>query len=205
MTNTPFALDRENVADPEDLSALPPPDPAQSCEEAVPPDHSDSIGEDVPPATPVDMGALETQLAALASEVSSLRDLFNRRLLEDKAKNALHQSLQEQSQAISDVLTQRAFSDLFKELLLCIDALSDDDLTLEVAHGTSEDLLEVFRRRGITQIPAESSFDSSVHECVATEPSDTVPAGVIARVVRPGYMLGERVLRPTQVILTAAP
>lgn len=42
-------------------------------------------------------------------------------------------------------------------------------------------------------------FDANLHEAVAEEPADGVAAGAISRVLRPGYRLGERVLRYAKV------
>ncbi|MDA1052728.1 MAG: nucleotide exchange factor GrpE [Planctomycetota bacterium] len=49
-------------------------------------------------------------------------------------------------------------------------------------------------------------FDPNVHEAIAQEPSEEVPAGSITREVRVGYRLHDRVLRPSQVMVsTGAP
>jgi molecular chaperone GrpE len=48
-------------------------------------------------------------------------------------------------------------------------------------------------------------FDPRQHEAVMTEPHLDMPEGTIVHVVRPGYTLGERVIRPAQVIVAAAP
>jgi len=48
-------------------------------------------------------------------------------------------------------------------------------------------------------------FDPGVHEAMAAEVSDDVPAGTVAREVRRGWRLGDEVLRPAQVVVAAAP
>ena len=43
-------------------------------------------------------------------------------------------------------------------------------------------------------------FDPARHEAVATvAASDAAPAGTIAGIVKPGYLIGDDVLRPAQV------
>jgi len=146
--------------------------------------------------------SVESRLDSLAAEVAGLRDLFTRRLLDDKARNALYQASQDQSKAITDILTQRAFADLFKEMLLALDALQRDDLTLEVAHGVAEEILESFRRRGVVEIVASGAIDLATQELVGTCAADlNHPVGNVAAVVRRGYILADRVLRPAQVIV----
>ncbi|MGB0651915.1 MAG: nucleotide exchange factor GrpE [Thermoplasmatota archaeon] len=48
------------------------------------------------------------------------------------------------------------------------------------------------------------AFDTGLHEAVGEEPAtDDVAAGHVLRVVKPGYKLGDRVLRYAQVIVAA--
>ncbi len=48
-------------------------------------------------------------------------------------------------------------------------------------------------------------FDPHLHEAIMTEHRADVPAGTVTQVSRPGYTLGERVIRPAQVVVAAAP
>jgi molecular chaperone GrpE len=55
---------------------------------------------------------------------------------------------------------------------------------------------------GIETIPAEGKeFDPRLHEAVGSAPSPGVPEGHVLLVARPGYRKGDRVLRPTQVLV----
>jgi molecular chaperone GrpE len=59
---------------------------------------------------------------------------------------------------------------------------------------------------GVRQIgtPGEA-FDPRWHEAITTEARADVPEGTILRVAQPGYVLGERVIRPAQVSVARAP
>ncbi|HLJ36161.1 MAG TPA: nucleotide exchange factor GrpE [Ktedonobacteraceae bacterium] len=48
-------------------------------------------------------------------------------------------------------------------------------------------------------------FDPRWHEAVTLETRSDVPEGTILTVTQPGYALGERVLRPAQVIVSSTP
>lgn len=62
---------------------------------------------------------------------------------------------------------------------------------------------EVLRRHGIQRVEAEGqSFDANQHEAVMQQPSAEVPANTVLRVLEPGYMIHERVLRPARVIVS---
>ena len=48
-------------------------------------------------------------------------------------------------------------------------------------------------------------FDPHQEEAVANEPSATHPAEAVTRVVRPGYSLDGRLIRPAQVVVSSGP
>ncbi len=53
---------------------------------------------------------------------------------------------------------------------------------------------------GLTRMdPLGQPFDANLHEAVTEEKSDEHESGTVIEVLRPGYMLGERVLRPASV------
>jgi len=59
---------------------------------------------------------------------------------------------------------------------------------------------------GVTRInPLGDAFDPSRHEAVATMPAGDTPEGQIVGVVRPGYLLGDEVLRPAMVAVAGTP
>ncbi len=59
---------------------------------------------------------------------------------------------------------------------------------------------------GVRRIGAPGEpFDPRWHEAITTEVRADVPEGTILRVTQPGYVLGERVIRPAQVVVARAP
>jgi molecular chaperone GrpE len=63
----------------------------------------------------------------------------------------------------------------------------------------------VLERHGLAEIPsADREFDPNLHEAVGVEPTNTVPPGRVVRVMARGYYLGERVLRPSRVVVSGA-
>ncbi len=66
-------------------------------------------------------------------------------------------------------------------------------------------LIAALREAGAAPIESVGHpFDPTVHEAVATMPSDEFVPGIIAREVRRGWRIGDEVLRPAQVVVTAA-
>ncbi len=60
-------------------------------------------------------------------------------------------------------------------------------------------LQTLLEREGVTAIDATGEFDPNLHEAVSLEPSDEVESGNIIGEVRRGYLLRDRVLRPSIV------
>ena len=50
-----------------------------------------------------------------------------------------------------------------------------------------------------------TKFDPKVHDAMAQEASDTFEEGQIIRVMRKGYKMGERLVRPANVVVAQAP
>ena len=68
---------------------------------------------------------------------------------------------------------------------------------IELIHKKLQSILE---SEGVTRIEAEGQlFDPNFHEAISHEPSETVESGHVISVVQNGYMVGERVVRPTLV------
>jgi molecular chaperone GrpE len=65
---------------------------------------------------------------------------------------------------------------------------------------TERELLKALEKNGVRQFtPHGEKFDPNLHQAMYEVPDPSVPAGSIVQVMQPGYMLGERVLRPALV------
>jgi len=106
---------------------------------------------------------------------------------------------------------QRAKSGLVSELLPALDNLEraldsaspDDGLAggVKLVHS---DLISVLARNGVEPFdPKGEKFDPTNHEAISTRPDETAGAGVVLDVVEKGYRLGESVLRPARVVVSA--
>jgi molecular chaperone GrpE len=64
----------------------------------------------------------------------------------------------------------------------------------------------VLTHEGVERIGAPGDqFDPERHEAIAVHPSDEVPDRTIVAVQRSGYAIGDRVIRPAQVVVARAP
>lgn len=67
----------------------------------------------------------------------------------------------------------------------------------------NKQLGEFLSSQNVTEIATEDGgeFDPNVHEALSQEVSEDIEEGKIIRVVRKGYRIGERLLRPANVIV----
>jgi molecular chaperone GrpE len=66
-----------------------------------------------------------------------------------------------------------------------------------------EQMEAILDRQGATRVGAPGDqFDPDLHEAVAVRSADDVPDRTILDVARSGYRLGDRVLRPAQVVVS---
>jgi molecular chaperone GrpE len=64
----------------------------------------------------------------------------------------------------------------------------------------------VLARHGVERIEAEDApFDPERHEAVGVRRTDEAPPDTVVEVARAGYRVGDRVLRPAQVIVSRRP
>jgi len=66
-------------------------------------------------------------------------------------------------------------------------------------------LNDFLENQGASIVKAEGVFDPTLHEAVSEEESADLEPGTIIRVMRRGFMLNDRLLRPATVVVAKAP
>jgi molecular chaperone GrpE len=62
---------------------------------------------------------------------------------------------------------------------------------------------DTLAKYGVREIPAEGElFDPNFHEAISQMPSDQHPAGTVAQVATIGFQMHDRVIRPSQVVVS---
>jgi molecular chaperone GrpE len=71
---------------------------------------------------------------------------------------------------------------------------------IEGVELTERELIKALEKNGVRRFePKGEKFDPNVHQAMFEVPNASVPAGSVVEVVAPGYMIGERMLRPAMV------
>ena len=79
-----------------------------------------------------------------------------------------------------------------------------DDLRAFAAANVVEELMPVLDNLGFA-LAAAKTIDPNLHEAMSQQPSDAVEEGKVLQVIRVGYTLNGRLLRPASVIVSGGP
>jgi len=153
------------------------------------------------PATP------EERAAALEAELVEAQDKLLRALAE--TENVRRRAQRERADAEKYGFAKFA-SDLLSvadNLRRALDSLPEseakDDRTRSLLAGveaTERELLAAFERHGLKRIdPKGEKFDHNFHQAVFEVENADQPAGTVAQVLQPGYVVHDRLLRPAMV------
>ena len=113
---------------------------------------------------------------------------------------------------VSD-LRKYANQALLRDLLGVVDNLeralassrenSEPESLTEGVDMTLKELLKIFDQFGVKSIEAlQQPFDPTLHEAVMQEPSDAVPPNTVIKELQKGYLLRDRLLRPSMVVVS---
>ncbi|MDA0836552.1 MAG: nucleotide exchange factor GrpE [Planctomycetota bacterium] len=161
--------------------------------------------EDETPATP-------EELMELRQKAAERDDYLN----EFQRARADYQNLHRRTQRDRATFRQQGIEDICQEMFLALDQL---DLAIQSAESSKEvDALvqgitmvrttfqSVLQRFNIENIlTQDQQFDPNLHEAVSTVNSPDLPDLTILAEVRKGYRMGDRILRPSQVMVSKRP
>jgi molecular chaperone GrpE len=147
--------------------------------------------------------------AVLAAEAAEYKDKFLRTLAEmENLRRRTEREVADArqygiSQFARDVVAvadnmQRALQALDDEIREKADA--GVKALLDGVELTERELIKALEKHGVQKIePQGQKFDPHRHQAMFEVPDETVPTGTVVQVVQPGYLIGERVLRPALV------
>jgi len=154
-------------------------------------------------AEPETVETEEKDTEKLANELADLNQRFLR--VAADFENYKRRTVQEK-----DDLIKYSNAKIMGELLPVLDAFqlalqnpSDHPEAQSVLKGVEmlyRQILQVLEKAGMSKIEAKGHpFDPKLHEAIMQVEDDSVPEDTVVEELRAGYMLNERVIRPTMV------
>ncbi|MBQ6877554.1 MAG: nucleotide exchange factor GrpE [Oscillospiraceae bacterium] len=151
----------------------------------------------------------KTELEKLSEELENLQKAKDE--LYDKYLRTLaeYDNFRKRSQREKDAIYGDATVDTVKKLLPVLDnferALNYECKDEEFKKGIAliqNTLKEVFENIGVTEIPSlDEQFDPNLHEAVMHIDNPAYGENIVTDVYRKGYMLGDKVIRHTMVVV----
>lgn len=177
------------------------PQQQECCDYGKPEPAQQEYGEAVDESNPAEASAATDELSKwreLAMRTAAEYDNYRKRCVKDREE-----------------FTRYATRSLLEELLPVVDnfemgmQMAGQDTGSMIYIGMSmvqKQLQDFLNAQGVEPISAEvgQMFDHNIHEAIQSEPSDQ-PEGTIVRIIRRGYMLKGRLLRPVNVVTACAP
>lgn len=144
---------------------------------------------------------LREKVDYISNKVDDIESLIARRLVEDKAKNALINELTNYLLYRQELDKGVAFSKIILDIVKVTDRLKEGEPTEEFNTSVYEELFEVLSRYGLKQITTYEILDPKIHEVVSVEEHSNIENDAIIKVVQQGYMIEKKILRPSKVII----
>lgn len=145
----------------------------------------------------------------VAGEIAALRDLFQRRLMDDRDKRRLYDQLSDQVALARSDLERKFVAPIARELVLMLDGIDAarraGTEASDVVRSVCDEVGEILSRRLIEPFEALAQpFDPRWHEAVGQVDAGPQAAGRVVEEVRGGWRFGPELLRPARVVLGAA-
>lgn len=154
------------------------------------------------------------EIAALQAENADLKDRMLRAMAD--AENTRRRAERDKTDASQYAVTRFArdilsVADNLKRALEHYPAEARAATTpqvkavIEGVEATERHLIATLERHGVKPIDTSSGrFDPNLHQAIAQVPGEGRPAGAIVNVVEPGYVIADRLLRPSMVTVARA-
>ena len=149
----------------------------------------------------------ETQEQGTLTRLQAERDDFESKLLRVSAD---YQNFAKRAQQNINAAVEQKLMDVARGLVTVMDHFdlalvgqSEGDAAgvLQGVTMVHSELMATLNRYGIERVDVEpgTEFDPNRHEALMRQPSDTIASNHVTMQMQPGYMLGQKVIRPAQV------
>jgi molecular chaperone GrpE len=161
-------------------------------------------------AQAADASSATSEIDQLRADLESARDsmLRARAELDNYQKRVARDRAEERRYAclplLRDLLGVR---DNLDRAVKAAESGSNQANLLEGVKLVAQQLTTVFGQNACREleVPPGAAFDPNQHEAAAKVPSDKHPEGTVIEVIRPGFAMHDRVVRPAQVVVSSGP
>ena len=152
------------------------------------------------------------ELAAVTAERDEYRDRFMRALADAENSRKRADKDRREAENYGGSKMARDLLPVYDNMKRAVEAASDEQkeaaaALIEGVELTMRELLNVFKKHGIQPISPQvgDRFDPQLHQAMFEAPLPGTKAGDIIQVSAEGFMLHDRLLRPSQVGVSSTP
>jgi len=150
--------------------------------------------------------SLEDQLAAAKAEAARNLDGWQRTQAEFANARKRFEKQRAEIYASTGVEMAAKLLPIVDDFERALDAVPDSEHNDPWHNGivlVHRKVMAMLEEMGVQSIPATGEpFDPNIHEALMQEASDEYDSGVVVREMRRGYRMGDRVIRPSLVVVS---
>ena len=154
------------------------------------------------------IAAAEEKLHSVMQDLEELKDRHTRKLAE-------FENMRRRTEREKGEYFKNAVADLARSFLPVV-----DDFERAMSHASPEErksdfgqgiglirrqLVDLLQRQGLQEVETGGEFNPNFHEAVATETVEDLPSNTILEILRKGYVLNDRLVRPAWVKVSVRP
>jgi molecular chaperone GrpE len=179
---------------------------AEAACETVEPTQTAETTEEAAQAEPAELSREEQLLAEIEQLKAEKEEMYNKFLRAQADLQNFRTRVNKEKEQMLKYASQRAIEallpvvDNFERAIMASKEATDRDALAEGIEMVFRQLQQVLEQEGVTTVPGVGSpFDPNMHQAVMQEESSEHESGIIIEEFQKGYMLKDRVIRPSMV------
>lgn len=180
---------------------------AEEIQDNMPEPEAAANDQEMPGSESATPATIEEQLAAAQAEAEDYKDRWLRSQAEfaNARKRMEKQRLDTYTNATVNVMDKLLpVVDDFERAMENLPPEISEHSWLEGIQLVQRKLLTLLENFNVAPIEALGEpFDPNLHEAITQEPTDEYESGSVCRVLQTGYKIGDRVIRPSLVVVAA--
>jgi molecular chaperone GrpE len=179
---------------------------AEAAYETLEPTQTAETTEEAEQTEPAELSREEQLLAEIEQLKAEKEEMYNKFLRAQADLQNFRTRVNKEKEQMMKYASQRAIEallpvvDNFERAITASKDAADKDALTEGIEMVFRQLQQVLEQEGVTTVPGVGSpFDPNMHQAVMQEESSEHESGIIIEEFQKGYMLKDRVIRPSMV------
>lgn len=163
--------------------------------------------EEEPITLETENGSVSVTFEELKAKAVEAEELRNQLLYKQaEFENYRKRTLREREELLKETVPVSDLLEILDALDRALASRGEAESILAGVELIRAQLWGLLQRKGVEQVPGlGESFDPNHHEAIAHQPHEETPAGTVLAEYQPGFRIGDKVLRPTKVVVSAGP